>query len=90
TKGDNNDTADPWTVVYADGGWREVTHVPHIGWIMAKAQTRSARVLLVALPILLILIQVLRWIWRSEDDDQLELDYVEDLDHDLAGGRRAS
>lgn len=66
TQGDNNETADPWTITYAGDGYRVVRHVPHVGWIMAKAQTRVARLFLVVLPVLLILTQVLRWIWRDE------------------------
>lgn len=84
TRGDNNDTTDPWKVIYEDEAWRVVEHVPHVGWIMAKAQTRAARLLLVVLPVLLILAQVLRWIWRDGsvttgavdcreyDDDELD------------------
>jgi signal peptidase I len=66
TQGDNNDTADPWTVGYTEQGWRVIQHVPHVGWLMAKAQTPWARVVLITLPVLLILVQVLRWIWRDE------------------------
>jgi signal peptidase I len=85
TKGDNNDVRDPYEVTYADTGYRLRAHVPHIGWLMIKTQTRWARVLLVVLPVLLLTLQFLRWVWRDdepdEDDDQHDLD--EDDQDDL-------
>lgn len=74
TKGDNNDIRDPYEVSYADTGYRVVKHVPHAGWLMLKAQTRLARVGLVALPVLLILVMFLRWVWREDEDEALEDD----------------
>jgi signal peptidase len=73
TKGDNNPARDPYEVQYADTGYRVTAHVPHVGWLMIKAQTRWARVLLVALPVLLLLVQALRWIWRDERHDEDEV-----------------
>ncbi len=96
TRGDNNDSPDPWTVVYADGGWRVVGHAPYLGWLQSKAQTPMARVALVALPILFILAQVLRWIWRDEDDDAGDDDHEhwttwhDDVDDGLDRRLRAS
>jgi signal peptidase len=83
TKGDNNTTEDPWTVTYADTGYRVRAHVPHIGWLILQSQTRWARVLLVVLPVLLLLVQFLRWVWRSDDDDGDE-DTI-DLEADATG-----
>ncbi len=79
TKGDNNDARDPYRVRYDETGYRVRTHVPHLGWFMLQAQTRVARLLLVALPVLVVLAMFLRWLWRSEDGDE----HVDD--HDLAG-----
>jgi signal peptidase len=70
TKGDNNATRDPWTVTYADRGYRVRGHVPHVGWLILKSQTRWARVLLVVLPVLLLLTSFLRWVWRDEESDE--------------------
>lgn len=70
TKGDNNDVRDPYEVTYADTGYRVVHHVPHVGWLMIQAQARWARVLLVVFPVLLLLVQFLRWVWRNEDHDE--------------------
>lgn len=66
TKGDNNLARDPYEVVYEGRGWRVREHVPHIGWLMLQAQTPWARVLLVALPVLVLLVQFLRWLWRDQ------------------------
>lgn len=83
TKGDGNDVRDPYEVTYADAGYRVRTHVPHVGWLMIHAQTRWARVLLVALPVLLLLAQFLRWVWRDAeetvDDDDSPWSFDEDM-----------
>ncbi|MEO6866658.1 MAG: signal peptidase I [Gaiellales bacterium] len=68
TKGDNNDVRDPYEVTYADEGYRVRTHVPHVGWLMIQAQTALARVLFVVVPVLVLLVQFLRWLWRDEQE----------------------
>jgi signal peptidase len=73
TKGDNNEVRDPWRVTYEQQGYRVRTHVPHVGWIMIQAQTRLARLALVVVPVLLLLGQFLKWVWRDEDEDEDEL-----------------
>jgi signal peptidase I len=83
TKGDNNEVRDPYEVTYAGTGYRVKTHVPHVGWLMIKAQTRWARVLLVALPVLVLLVQLLRWIWRDERGDDEQGDEVDELRFDM-------
>lgn len=92
TKGDNNPTRDPYEVSFKDTGWRVRHHVPHIGWLMLQSQTRVARLLIVALPVLIVLSMFLRWLWRSEDD-VIEDDDADDQDwrtwHDLDDGRVA-
>jgi signal peptidase len=76
TKGDNNEVRDPYEVTYAETGYRVRTHVPHVGWLMIHAQTPWARVLLVVVPVLLLLVQFLRWVWRDEPtDDEDDLAY---------------
>jgi hypothetical protein len=74
TKGDNNDVRDPWTVTYESTGYRVRTHVARVGWLMIQAQTRMARLLLVVLPVLLLLVQFLRWVWRDEETDEEQAD----------------
>ncbi len=90
TKGDNNDVRDPYEVTYAETGYRVKTHVPHVGWLMIKAQTRWARVLLVVIPVIVLLVQFLRWIWRDERDgtelDGDEAEYRFDADDDWWDG----
>lgn len=69
TKGDNNDVRDPWRVTYEKTGFRVRTHAPRVGWLLIQAQTPMARVLLVALPVLLMLVSFLRWVWRGDEED---------------------
>jgi len=80
TKGDNNEVRDPWRVTYAGTGYRVREHVPHVGWLMIKAQTRIARVALVVLPVLLLLSQFMRWLWKGDADEA-----EQDADEDTAG-----
>ena len=74
TKGDNNESRDPWRVEYSGSAYRVKTHVPRVGWLMIQSQTKWARLLLVALPVLIILVEFLRWLWRDEDEELLEGD----------------
>lgn len=67
TMGDSNEVRDPYRVTYEDTGYRMRAHVPHVGRALIAAQTREARVLLVVLPVLLLLAQFLRWLWRTEE-----------------------
>lgn len=72
TKGDNNASVDPWKVQYAgDEAYRIRAHVPHVGWAIWQMQRPGGRLLLVALPTIALLVQVLAWIWRDEDDDEV-------------------
>lgn len=67
TKGDNNDSVDPWRVSYVDDAWRVRTHIPYVGRALAMAQTRGARVALIAVPVLVLLALTLRWIWQRPE-----------------------
>lgn len=78
TKGDNNAVRDPWRVDYVDTGYRVAAHVPYVGWAMTRAQGRIARVLLVAVPTLVLLLQFLIWLWRPEDDEEEEAEGLDD------------
>lgn len=70
TKGDHNPVRDPWRVDYVDSGYRVVAHVPWVGWVLTQAQGRLARVFLVAVPVLVLLMQFLLWLWRPQANEQ--------------------
>jgi signal peptidase len=82
TKGDNNDARDPWRVDYERDAYRVTTHVPAVGWLMIKAQTRWARLVLVVAPVLLMLVQFLRWTWSDDDEDDDADDHSSTADDD--------
>jgi signal peptidase len=84
TKGDGNEARDPWRVTYRDSAYRVRWHAPHIGWLLLKSQTRLARVVLVVLPVLLLLVQFLRMVWRDESviDAGDDSEWVDELDDD--------
>jgi signal peptidase len=89
TKGDNNATIDPWTVTYSDTGYRVRGHIPHVGWLLIKSQTRWARVMLVVFPVLVLLMQFLKWVWRDENDQDDDEDTI-DLFDDPEGRERSA
>lgn len=82
TRGDANQVRDPYRVTYEDTGYRMRTHVPHVGRALIRAQTREARVLLVVLPVLLLLTQFLRWLWRPDEPQAAEPASEEDVRED--------
>lgn len=87
TRGDANEARDPYRVTYAGSGYRVIGHVPHAGWLLIHAQTRWARVLLVMLPVLLLLVMFLRWLWRDESSEPADHDHPTAAWHEH--GRRA-
>jgi signal peptidase len=60
TKGDANQSADPWTFSL-DGATqaRVAFHVPYVGYLLAALSIRKARMVVIGLPALLIAIAVL-------------------------------
>jgi signal peptidase len=66
TRGDANNTVERWDVP-ADGSIGRVAyHVPEVGYLMAYAGGRDGRLLLIALPALLLAAFEVARIWRPE------------------------
>ena len=72
TKGDANQTADPWTFSL-DGATqaRVAFHVPYVGYLLAALSIRQARMVVIGLPALLIAIAVLVGFKREVRNAQL-------------------
>ena len=60
TKGDANETADPWTFTL-DGPTqaRVAFHVPYVGYVLALLAMRQARMILIGVPALLVALAVI-------------------------------
>jgi signal peptidase I len=66
TKGDFNETADPWEVHLADRAQaRYAFHVPYLGYVLAALAIRQVRMLLIGLPAVIIAISLLVSLWRE-------------------------
>lgn len=66
TKGDFNEVADPWRTTFLQpSAARYVFHIPFLGYVLAAFSVREVRLLLIALPALLISLSLLWSIWRS-------------------------
>ena len=60
TKGDANETADPWTFTLDEGSQaRAVFHVPYVGYALSVLSIREARMIVIGIPALLIAFTVL-------------------------------
>ena len=70
TKGDANLERDPWTIALGAQGGRVAFDLPYAGYALWYAKTREARTALIVLVAGLVLLSILRAIWR--DDDRLE------------------
>lgn len=44
--------------------------VPHLGWLSTLGAMPRVRLALLAIPFIVIALQLLAWIWRTEDDDE--------------------
>lgn len=66
TKGDANPARDPWTIRLDGQVGRVAFSVPVAGYVLYYAHTREIRGALVSLAAILLLIGVLRRIWRRE------------------------
>ena len=64
TKGDANPTRDPWTIRLNGKVGRLAFHVPLAGYALVYAHTRAARGALIVFAAFLLLLALLRWIWR--------------------------
>jgi signal peptidase len=67
TKGDANLERDPWTISLGDRGGRVAFDVPYAGYALWYAKTREARTALIFLVAGLVLVALLRSIWRGDD-----------------------
>jgi signal peptidase len=60
TKGDANETADPWTFTLDEGTQaRAVFHVPFVGYAVSALSVREVRMIVIGIPALLIAFAVL-------------------------------
>ncbi len=67
TKGDANLERDPWTIALGEQGGRVAFDVPYAGYALWYAKTREARTALIVLVAGLVLVALLRSIWRRDD-----------------------
>jgi signal peptidase I len=66
TKGDFNETADPWTFTLAQGTQARVRFgIPHLGFAVAALSRRDLRMLIVGVPAALIALTSLAGLWRD-------------------------
>jgi len=69
TKGDFNKVADPWKVNFVESSVaRYAFHIPYLGYALAAFSIPLVRVLLIALPALMISLSILWSMWRSADE----------------------
>ena len=66
TKGDANPARDPWTIKLNAQVGRVAFSIPVAGYVLVYAHTREVRSALIALAAILVLIGLLRRIWRKE------------------------
>ena len=69
TKGDFNKVADPWKLKFVQPSVaRYVFNIPYLGYALAAFSIREVRILLIALPSLLISLSLFWSIWRSANE----------------------
>jgi signal peptidase I len=66
TKGDANPSRDPWTIRLNGQVGRVAFSVPVAGYVLVCAHTREVRGILICLASILLLVGLLRRIWRKE------------------------
>jgi len=81
TKGDFNETADPWGAVTLNEPQqaRYLFSIPVLGYVLAALAIRTVRVVLIGIPAILIALSLLWSLWRQAGDEvarQLEDDGV--------------
>lgn len=80
TKGDFNETADPWKVHLSDPVQAKYSfHIPYLGFALAALAIRSVRMLLIGLPATIIALSLLVSLWREAGEA------LEDEERALAG-----
>ena len=71
TKGDANPVADPWRFTLdRPTQARVVFSVPYLGYAFAALGLRPVRMAVIGLPALLIMLSVLRGLWREAGEDE--------------------
>ena len=66
TKGDFNQSADPWTFTLRNPTQARVAfHLPYVGFALAALADRNLRMLIIGLPALLVALSVLAGLWRD-------------------------
>ena len=68
TKGDANNTPDPYTVNYRGTGWKVVASLPFAGYAMNWLSSPGARAVLIGAPALALTASFVRDIWRGNRD----------------------
>jgi signal peptidase len=73
TKGDANETIDPW-VFYLDGPEqaRVILHIEYVGWIYIFLSQRWVQLLLIAVPASVLFVYLLIALWRLAGDAVVE------------------
>jgi signal peptidase len=66
TKGDFNDSADPWQVPATGTGWKYRSHIPKLGYLFGYLGTPQARLALLAIPATLLGILSIIDIWKPQ------------------------
>ena len=66
TKGDYNDTADPWSVPATGTGWKYKAHIPKLGFLFGYLGTPQARLALLAIPAVLLGLLSIIDIWKPQ------------------------
>jgi signal peptidase I len=70
TKGDFNQTADPWKVKLTDPVQaRYRFHIPYLGYLLAGLAIRQVRMLLIGLPAIVIALSMLVSLWREAGEE---------------------
>jgi signal peptidase len=70
TKGDANDSPDPWEFVPEQPSLTRVdAHLPYVGRVYSQLNTRRGRMLVFAVPGILIALSVLAGIWREAGEE---------------------
>lgn len=69
TKGDANDNEDGGTVAYSDVIGKPVFSIPYLGYVAAKANTRSGMILLVTFILVVLILTFLPDLLMKEDKD---------------------
>ena len=74
TKGDANDAPDTWQFVPAQPKIARVAaHIPYVGYAYAQLNSRRGRLLVFAIPGILIALSVLAGLWREAGDEARRL-----------------